>query len=96
MMEFTIIDQILTIMKNQKFFHPHSRMLIERLSACLFVFLFVPLFLLSCENSSVETITWVEFEPVYMSMAEFRSAVVLNESRDLFNPGKIYFYSPKE
>ncbi|MGF1669520.1 MAG: LVIVD repeat-containing protein [Balneolaceae bacterium] len=80
-------------MKNQNTYHIQRRTLIERLLAGLVIFLFVPLLLASCEDSSVQTITWIEFEPVYMSMAEFQRAVDLEESRDLVNPGKIYFYN---
>jgi len=61
--------------------------------AALILLLILPLILSSCEDSSVQTITWVEFEPVYMSEAEFENAVTLEESHDLVNPGKIYFYN---
>lgn len=61
--------------------------------AALILLLMLPLLLTSCEDSSVQTITWVEFEPVYMSAEEFHASVDLEESRDLENPGKIYFYN---
>lgn len=61
----------------------------------LWVFLLtcLPLFLSSCEDIREQTITWVEFEPVYMSQEEFINSVELEVSRDLSNPGKIYFYN---
>lgn len=58
--------------------------------------LFYPLFLLmvlsSCEDVTKQTITWVEFEPVYMSHEQFLNSVGLETSQDLKNPGKIYVY----
>jgi len=52
----------------------------------------LPLFLISCTDKQVQTITWTEFEPVYMTHEEFINSVALEESRDLKEPGKIYFY----
>ena len=52
----------------------------------------LPLLLASCTDKQVQTITWTEFEPVYMSHDEFINSVALEESRDLREPGKIYFY----
>jgi hypothetical protein len=52
----------------------------------------MPFFLSSCEDSRVQTITWVEYEPVYMTNEEFKNAVSLEAGKDLVNPGKIYFY----
>jgi len=40
----------------------------------------------------VQTITWVEYEPVYMSHEEFVNSVSMEATRELNNPGKIYFY----
>jgi len=92
-MEFTTIDQILITMKNLIKPIKHHRSVHNLIPASLFGLLITLLFLTSCEDSNVQTITWVEFEPVYMSMAEFQRAVDLEESRDLVNPGKIYFYN---
>jgi len=52
----------------------------------------LPLLLTSCSDKQVQTITWTEFEPVYMTHEEFVNSVALDESRDLKEPGKIYFY----
>ncbi|REL24804.1 hypothetical protein DYD21_16720 [Rhodohalobacter sp. SW132] len=54
--------------------------------------IFLPLFLTSCNDKQVQTVTWTEFEPVYMTHSEFVNSVALEESRDLNNPGKFYFY----
>lgn len=56
------------------------------------LFLSLPLLLTSCTDKQVQTITWTEFEPVYMTHDEFMNSVALEESRDLQEPGKIYFY----
>jgi hypothetical protein len=58
----------------------------------LIAVIFFPLLVLSCDDQRVETITWTEYEPVYMSQEEFLEAVKLEASRDLESPGKIYFY----
>lgn len=66
----------------------------SRLSTFLgmMLLLLVPLFLASCQDQRIQTITWVEFEPVYMSEAEFMNSVTVTPPRDLEVPGKIYFY----
>lgn len=60
-------------------------------------YLIFPLFFLlmisSCDDITKQTITWVEFEPVYMSQEEFLNSVALEASKDLESPGKIYFYN---
>lgn len=48
--------------------------------------------LISCDDKRVQTIEWIEYEPVYMTFDEFINAVELEEPRDLERPGKIYFY----
>jgi hypothetical protein len=58
----------------------------------MILFLLAPLFLLSCEDQRVQTVTWIEYEPVYMSEADFLSSVSIAPPRDLQVPGKIYFY----
>lgn len=57
-----------------------------------FLLLCLPLLLASCSDKQVQTITWTEYEPVYMTHEEFINSVALEESRDLNNPGKIYFF----
>lgn len=52
----------------------------------------LPMLLSSCTDKQVQTITWTEYEPVYMTHDEFVNSVALEESRDLKEPGKIYFY----
>ncbi|CAN5118455.1 hypothetical protein BH23BAC3_BH23BAC3_35160 [soil metagenome] len=52
----------------------------------------LPMLLTSCTDKQVQTITWTEYEPVYMTYDEFVNSVALEESRDLKEPGKIYFY----
>lgn len=64
---------------------------IEFIKFLLIPFL-IPLFLSSCDDQRVQTVTWVEYEPVYMSQEEFLTSVKLENSRELQNPGKIYFY----
>jgi hypothetical protein len=54
--------------------------------------LMVSILLISCDDQRVETVTWTEYEPVYMSQEEFLEAVKLEGARDLESPGKIYFY----
>lgn len=58
----------------------------------LLIALFLPLFLNSCDDQRLQTVTWIEYEPVYMSHEEFFEAAKLEGARDLNNPGKIYFY----
>ena len=58
----------------------------------MIMLLLVPLFFVSCEDQRVQTITWIEYEPVYMSEADFLSSVSIAPPRDLQVPGKIYFY----
>lgn len=58
----------------------------------ILLFLLLPLVLLSCQDQRVQTITWTEYEPVYMSEDEFLNSVTLEQPRDLEVPGKIYFY----
>jgi hypothetical protein len=54
--------------------------------------LIIPFFINSCQDIVEQKITWIEFEPVYMSHEEFINSVQLEETRNLSNPGKIYFY----
>lgn len=54
----------------------------------LFSFLFS-----ACGDQRMRTVKWIEYEPVYMTQAEFESAVGMEESRELKEPGKIYFYN---
>ncbi len=58
-------------------------LLIAMMASILFV---------ACDDQRVETVTWTEYEPVYMSQEEFLEAVKLEGARDLESPGKIYFY----
>jgi len=58
----------------------------------LFFIIILPLFAISCDDQRIQTITWVEYEPVYMSHEEFVNSVSLKEARDLERPGKIFFY----
>ncbi len=58
------------------------------------IFLVVILFFLlsACEDQRMQTVKWIEYEPVYMSQQEFASSVAMEEPRELKKPGKIYFY----
>lgn len=47
---------------------------------------------MGCQDQRMQTLKWTEYEPVYMTHEEFVSAVDMEESRELENPGKIYFY----
>lgn len=57
--------------------------------------IFASLFLSSCiKDKCTETITMYEYTPVYVKKEEFRNASVQNTStRNLQQPGKIYFYN---
>lgn len=57
----------------------------------MMILLLVTLFLTSCNDQRVQTITWTEFEPVYMSEADFMKSVSVAPPKDLEVPGKIYF-----
>lgn len=50
------------------------------------------LLLSACDDRRTQTISWIEFEPVYMSHQEFISSVGLTETRDMEQPGKIYLF----
>lgn len=58
----------------------------------LLIALLVPVFLSSCDDQRLKTVTWIEYEPVYMSQKEFLAAVKLEGTRNIKDPGKIYFY----
>lgn len=59
----------------------------------LFAFsLILPLFFSSCDEQRVQVTTWYEYEPVYMSEAEFKNSVGTVNPRNLVDPGKIYLY----
>lgn len=57
------------------------------------IILLIPLFVSSCSDQRMQTVTWTEYEPVYMSHAEFTSAVKMKKAREIREPGKIYFYN---
>ena len=63
--------------------------------ACLLLFIFMipSLFVTSCDDQRLQTVTWTEYEPVYMSTEEFLEAARLEEARDLEEPGKIFLYN---
>lgn len=48
--------------------------------------------IVGCDDQRMQTVKWTEYEPVYMTEQEFQSAVDMKESKELENPGKIYFY----
>lgn len=52
----------------------------------------IPIIFSACDDQRVRTVTWTEYEPVYMSEQEFQNAVSMDTPRDLVNPGKIYLY----
>ncbi len=58
----------------------------------LFLFIVPSLLLTSCDDKRYQTVTWTEFEPVYMSHQEFTASAGLENARDLEEPGKIYLY----
>lgn len=66
-----------------------SRYLITK---ALLLALVVPLFLSGCDDVRVQTVRWVEYEPVYISQEEFMSAAAQEEPRELTEPGKIYLH----
>lgn len=65
---------------------------VNRFMQTLFILVTLSLFFYACEDQRVQTVTWTEFEPVYMTQQEFDNAVSMDEPRDLVNPGKIYLY----
>lgn len=46
----------------------------------------------ACDDHRVQTVTWTEYEPVYMTQEEFIAAVGMSEPRDMEKPGKIYLF----
>lgn len=75
-----------------------SRNFLSRLMPYQFVIhlaaiaLVLPLLLSACEDQRVQTVSWTEYEPVYMTQQEFKDAVDMDEPRELEKPGKIYLY----
>lgn len=57
-----------------------------------FLFLIPSLFFTSCDDQRVQTVTWIEYEPVYMSHEKFIESAGFEEARELEKPGKIYLY----
>lgn len=64
----------------------------SRIIRFLFFMLTIPLFFSACDDQRVQTVTWTEYEPVYMTQQEFDNAVSMDEPRELNKPGKIYLY----
>lgn len=62
------------------------------MSSIFLLLVFIFFFLSSCEDQRVQTVKWIEYEPVYMSNEEFVNTVGMEEPRELKKPGKIYFY----
>lgn len=58
----------------------------------LLLLIIMPLMIGACGDQKKKTITWTEYEPVYMSQEEFAGAVQLDEPREMSRPGKIYFH----
>ena len=76
--------------------HVQTSNIVERgnVFTCLFyIALFIPFMLSGCGDQRIQTITYEEYQPVYMSEQEFKSAVDMEEPRPLREPGKIYFYN---
>lgn len=44
-----------------------------------------------CDDQRLQTVKWIEYEPVYMTQEEFANAVSLDAPRDISDPGKIYY-----
>lgn len=59
------------------------------------IFALIAFTLSSCLKDDCErTVTYINYNPVYKSIAEIRAGEVVNEtSRELCEPGKIYFYN---
>lgn len=53
----------------------------------MMMFFLIPIFLISCEDQRVQTITRTEYEPVYMSEADFIDSVTVMQPKDLEVPG---------
>lgn len=49
--------------------------------------LLIPFILSGCGDKRLQTVKWIEFEPVYMSHEEFENAVTMEEPRELEQPG---------
>ncbi|MBO6524198.1 MAG: hypothetical protein JJ971_10265 [Balneolaceae bacterium] len=70
--------------KNPRASHP--------LNFILSSFFLISIVFSGCEDKRVQTVSWIEYEPVYLSEAEFTASVQLQSPQDLEEPGKIYFY----
>ncbi len=81
-------------MKKRNQFSGYRRDLSIPAIACLIcIFIFPPLFFISCEDHRMQTVTWTEYEPVYMSNEEFKASAGFEGARVLEEPGKIYLYN---
>lgn len=58
----------------------------------IFLLVLISLLFSGCDDKKLQTVKWVEYEPVYMSHTEFENSVALEEPRELNKPGKIYFH----
>lgn len=81
-------------MKNKNHLLSYRRKVSFPGKVCLLFFLFLisSLFFTSCDDRRLQTVTWIEYEPVYMSHEEFIESAGLEGVRELEKPGKIYLY----
>ncbi|MBE0637889.1 MAG: hypothetical protein IH598_05165 [Bacteroidales bacterium] len=64
----------------------------SKLSTAMFAMMLSAMFFATgCRDKVYETVTYTANEPVYMSFDEFRGSVKTTATRELSNPGKIYF-----
>jgi len=65
---------------------------ITTISRVAFFMVLVSVMMLGCQDKRIQTITRIEYEPVYMSEQEYMNAIKMESARELKEPGKIYFY----
>lgn len=64
----------------------------SKLSTVMFAMMLAAMFFATgCRDKVYETVTYTANVPVYMSFEEFRGSVKTTATRELVNPGKIYF-----
>jgi hypothetical protein len=70
----------------------NKRDTLTRRNICLlfFIVLIPLLFFSACDDQRIQTVSWTEYEPVYMPHEEFIRSAGFEEARELENPGKIY------
>ncbi len=63
-----------------------------KISRVAFFMILASVMMLGCQDKRIQTITRIEYEPVYMSEQDYMNSIKMESSRELKEPGKIYFY----